>query len=862
MEKVDSDRIIELMYNNEKRREKHLAKFRKCIFHLHSPVSYDYRLKKEISSWKQITDEELLSYAKKQGVIPIEYLKENIELDHITLSSIEEKIFESKKEALAFYMVAYELLKKEIAVVILTDHNTIDGFEKLNSAIQTIHNQFPTQFKIHTRVILGIEISCSDKSHVVGIFDSDNKKQRKKLTNWIEEYIMSEQDGTYVSSLQVLEDFNAIGGIGYIAHINTSTLLYDETNEDKKDRSTVSGGYKKKLFNLEFHTFFGVSNLEKAPGIQGKIKDIVNKTFYYIIDEDSHSLDEIGTKAFWIKGQTINFTMLYNALRDIPGTISYSLPQTPTSYIKSLYIDNKSFFKGNTPESGMLIPFSANMNALIGGRGTGKSTILNILEFLTSQLIENKKTLKYILKQGALCLLYCYQGKDYYIMFNSGAGNESDEIFLNDCFPEEDWKRHKQRLDLSEEKKLRKTIIRSRIQIFQVDETTQTFQVDKNIKTHEITSIQPILNSLFTRKFSIYNLVEIASYPHRTLNFLFDLVFSKLDITNGVKLNYKKRDWKTIEKIYKEKMKSLEKRFTQINDIILPFNEKQENKIKIKYRQNSLKESYFPWDKLLNIYEDQYDYSFQNYKISNYQLINLLNDLSLKSDPIDIILKIYHEDYTTLKKGIIIENYLMPDSFNNIESELKSIDENNIDFFLGQIKDTIQLNSTCVYYFLSDYFKNVDFFSLEFNINNRESTNELKPLFKPIDEISMGQKVVAMLSFILEYNNFIGDMSPLIIDQPEDNLDNQYIYRNLVQDFRSIKNTRQIIIATHNSTNVVNTGCENIIVLESDHKKSWISKKGYCKEKKINREIINNLEGGVEAFEQKINIYKDNLTIS
>ena len=105
-------------------------------------------------------------------------------------------------------------------------------------------------------------------------------------------------------------------------------------------------------------------------------------------------------------------------------------------------------------------------------------------------------------------------------------------------------------------------------------------------------------------------------------------------------------------------------------------------------------------------------------------------------------------------------------------------------------------------------------------------------------------------------------MSPLIIDQPEDNLDNQYIYRNLVQDFRSIKNTRQIIIATHNSTNVVNTGCENIIVLESDHKKSWISKKGYCKEKKINREIINNLEGGVEAFEQKINIYKDNLTIS
>ena len=115
----------------------------------------------------------------------------------------------------------------------------------------------------------------------------------------------------------------------------------------------------------------------------------------------------------------------------------------------------------------------------------------------------------------------------------------------------------------------------------------------------------------------------------------------------------------------------------------------------------------------------------------------------------------------------------------------------------------------------------------------------------------MGQKVVAMLSFILGYSEFIDDTTPLIIDQPEDNLDNQYIYRNLVQDFRKIKSSRQIIISTHNSTIVVNSGCDNVIVLESDNERSWISKNGYSQERRITNEIINKLEGGKEAFKRK-----------
>ena len=44
--------------------------------------------------------------------------------------------------------------------------------------------------------------------------------------------------------------------------------------------------------------------------------------------------------------------------------------------------------------------------------------MLNIIEFLASQIVENKKTLEYIIKQGTICLLYSHKGRDYYIMFN------------------------------------------------------------------------------------------------------------------------------------------------------------------------------------------------------------------------------------------------------------------------------------------------------------------------------------------------------------------------------------------------------------------------------------------------------------
>lgn len=84
-------------------------------------------------------------------------------------------------------------------------------------------------------------------------------------------------------------------------------------------------------------------------------------------------------------------------------------------------------------------------------------------------------------------------------------------------------------------------------------------------------------------------------------------------------------------------------------------------------------------------------------------------------------------------------------------------------------------------------------------------------MYKPVGMLSLGQKVVAMLSFILGYSEHSKDYRPLIIDQPEDNLDNQYIYKNLVKQLRSIKDRRQVIIATHNATIVTNAKADKFV---------------------------------------------------
>ncbi|MDY0289841.1 MAG: AAA family ATPase [Sphaerochaeta sp.] len=118
--------------------------------------------------------------------------------------------------------------------------------------------------------------------------------------------------------------------------------------------------------------------------------------------------------------------------------------------------------------------------------------------------------------------------------------------------------------------------------------------------------------------------------------------------------------------------------------------------------------------------------------------------------------------------------------------------------------------------------------------------------FKPVEQGSPGQKTAALLAFILSYGN-----EPLILDQPEDDLDNHLIYDLIVTQLREIKQKRQVLVVTHNANIVVNGDAENVIALDVRSGQTQIVTQGGLQDPSIRDEICRVMEGGKEAFDQR-----------
>ena len=111
---------------------------------------------------------------------------------------------------------------------------------------------------------------------------------------------------------------------------------------------------------------------------------------------------------------------------------------------------------------------------------------------------------------------------------------------------------------------------------------------------------------------------------------------------------------------------------------------------------------------------------------------------------------------------------------------------------------------------------------------------------------SPGQQTAALLAFVLGYGS-----EPIILDQPEDDLDNTLIYELLVSRLRETKLKRQIIVVTHNSNIVVHGDAELVLSLDTAGGRSKIVCRGGLQERRVRDEICRVMEGGREAFESR-----------
>lgn len=117
--------------------------------------------------------------------------------------------------------------------------------------------------------------------------------------------------------------------------------------------------------------------------------------------------------------------------------------------------------------------------------------------------------------------------------------------------------------------------------------------------------------------------------------------------------------------------------------------------------------------------------------------------------------------------------------------------------------------------------------------------------FQPIGQASAGQRAAAMLAFLLAHG-----AEPLVLDQPEDDLDNHLIYELVVRQIRENKLRRQLIIVTHNPNIVVNGDAEMLFAFDFNGQ-CFVRTQGSLQQQDVRDEVCRVMEGGREAFSRR-----------
>jgi ABC-type cobalamin/Fe3+-siderophores transport system ATPase subunit len=125
--------------------------------------------------------------------------------------------------------------------------------------------------------------------------------------------------------------------------------------------------------------------------------------------------------------------------------------------------------------------------------------------------------------------------------------------------------------------------------------------------------------------------------------------------------------------------------------------------------------------------------------------------------------------------------------------------------------------------------------------------------FVPRDfkRLSLGQQQSVLLALMLTSES----RAPLIVDQPEDNLDSEFIYKTLVPVIRAAKERRQVIVVTHNANIAVLGDAELIVALKATAEKASVVTRGSIDHPETCDAACNILEGSREAFDRRAAVY-------
>lgn len=829
--------------------------------------------------------------------------------------------------------------KQDVQVVGLADHGDVEKSEKLRNYL--------AENDIH--VFPGFEISSQENVHMVCLFPEDFSTLRLAEMLGSLNYNPNRRKETEPSNkglIDIAKEVFENGGVWYAAHLTGDKGLLKSKHQHiwRQEKWVLAGQIPGKRDELEQNYRQIIDNKNPDYKRENPVS-LINASDICEPDDllkpSSHCL---------IKMTRPSIEALKQAFLDGDSRIRCQdqIPDHHQSQLMALSVSGGGFLDG------MQIHFSENLNTLIGGRGTGKSTILEGIRYaldLVPKSQEAKKTHDEIIRKNfkdSRILLQAYsnrQGKTYIIERQTG---QSHNIYdhtgklthqtIRDILPgieilgqneiNDIAKERTRQLDLLKRflpldlpdignllKKLRENRSKLVMAIDQKEEVEAEVNQMQRLKEQqssfrqfgleqkfaEADTYEKEKNRIIGRNSSEMQLIDEAFRQleealQADLHFLSDEAVKDLinkDLIERIRTDFQKfleeaapyvnklkelierfktvqgehaKEWqkrnetfegelkKLIEKLPDMAGKSGKQVANEYLKITRKLNAIQQSATHLKQHQNHVAELQKERKSLLseldNNLQDQFNLLHKAVKkLSNGPLKNRLRvsvdktanrqELKdfLKSQPGVSDAKVEWVDQVdqlnirglceTIDKGrehinVIYGNYGIKESVVKLLDGLSVEDRLKLDEIIIHPEPVIELN-----------------------INHKPKD---EAVYRPIEDLSTGQKCTAILHLLLLEND---DKAPLLIDQPEDNLDNAFIADQIVEDLRNSKVKRQFIFSTHNANIPVFGDAEWMGVLEADQERAYLSddNTGSIDSQDLKEKVEDILEGGKKAFE-------------
>lgn len=818
---------------------------------------------------------------------------------------------------------------------------------KLKSESPDVYREFA--------IFPGVEIEVFPAIHLLAIFDP--QKPICEISSVISCIQNAGNQNTFQDAVNLIQ---RSGGIAIPAHIDEAKGLFS---------SLEGSALKSVLDNCDFFAAEVINPMYPLPQLCADMK----REFTYVMGSDAHGCSDIGKRFSWVKMETPTIESLALALQDsddgiITNGISVSSPNSLGNrcFIEKLIIENGQKIGNGTA---FCVHFSPWLNTIIGGRGSGKTTITEFLRIVfgkdqnlpkeiafafknfskvpsnrtdVGMLRENTTIQAFVKKDGRQLKLiwtsgkwieYCYDNGDWKL--SEGAGNVNQRFpihiysqkqlyemaddpnclihYIDSLFDYDAWKHHL--AILSEEYKSTCRQAREISHKIAQEESLKArlSDLDAKIATLEVAANNPIFSTIkaFSTVYEAFK-SELVTIISRLSEMHCDITQTTLVEQASVESildkesaeNYRSfiLEWSKLISEYvdlQERMNKLKNTANDINKhhrISTTFEAAKieyANTIAVLKQQginniDELETLYSQRTELNQQIEDVLYWKGQLEEIETKkatQFESIMTHQKLLRQERSHIISCLNSDQVRIILLPMQDMSLAEQEFRNIirkESQFQSdiLDLDNIqNSFIGQLcsaangLDIWQSRSDTLSNLLSNDFRSKNYgkrfsdYIASLCAEHPEDIDDLL-IWTPPDAIqleikmdgrfsniaqgSAGQKTTALLSLILRSN-----AGPLIIDQPEDDLDTKLISEMLVTELRNQKLQNQVIVVTHNPNIPVNGAAEQIIAMNFANGQIFCKVEGALQNQTIRNEICDVMEGGRDALKKRyFRIYK------